>query len=157
MSCTPHRSNAKRRLMDAIATLSGTPSGGYTRRVIPTVRQPRGRWRLTGTDLVFAGATFRALSSSGLIEVDVEGDDVRLTPKGIEAIEVHEEEHRRADAKAREAGTAAAAPRAATAGVQVAGTAELADRLRNVDPAKVGPAMADAGERARMTGKSILR
>jgi len=49
--------------------------------------EPRSRWRLNGTTLVFNARTFRPLDSLGLIDVgDGHGDPVRITEAGRAAI-----------------------------------------------------------------------
>lgn len=50
--------------------------------------EPRSRWRLYGTSMVFNARTFRPLDALALIEVgDGHGDPVRITAAGRAAVE----------------------------------------------------------------------
>lgn len=50
--------------------------------------EPRSRWRLHGTSLVFNARTFRLLDALALIDVgDGHGDPIRITAAGRAAVE----------------------------------------------------------------------
>lgn len=117
MACYPHsgKGAAKRRLLDAIATLSTVSSAGGNDDDAPSIEQriitarslPAGRWILVAGGDTFNVRTIRDLADDGLITWL--RPEVRLTPVGVTWAARHAEEHAIADAKARQARSGAPA------------------------------------------------